>query len=537
MNAFNVKQITEQALSLMEENGVKADTIKVYKRSGFGSIMRYFAGQGITDVTAVMLDTFVLEQRACCERKEISAGKWSVVRRSCEFLKQCADKKPLDMSYNRLWDANLRKPRQSLYKDSPTPEQLADPSCLFSLAWRTRQELIGLGMKATTIKHYTAEGFNVILRKHAAHGLEHYSETLTEAMLSDMIERCHSGQADRIAVKKVRKAAVLLREMYHKGAITLVQLPKLEHRIPLPSFSKLLHHFCEHSVRTGALMKSTVMNAKSSVRMFLFALEASGFKSFDGVTLTVVSEIITQTAKRYTSGLPSAIFIIKKFLRHLHENGFTTEDFSHAIPETVAHRSTFREGFTAEEISLLLGAPDMDTPMGKRNYAMMLLAAQTGLRACDVVNIRRENIDWRAKELHIVQRKTGQPLSLPLTAEAGNAIAEYILRGRPESGSPYIFLCCVGVKRPISNRCASSIVTRYMKRVGIYSASSRRGFHSFRRSFGTRLLQSEAPVDTIRQVLGHTRLDSLKPYLSVDEQNLKSCAIGLAGVRKAGDRV
>jgi site-specific recombinase XerD len=536
MNTFNVKQNTEQALSLMEENVVKANTIKVYKRSGFGSIMRHFSGKDITDVTAEMLDTFVLEQRACCERKEISTGKWSVVRRSCEFLKQCADKKPLDMSYNRSWDANLRKPRQSLYKDSPTSEQLADPDCLFSLAWRTKQELIGLGMKATTIKHYTAEGLNVILRRHAAHGLEYYSETLIEAMLSDMIERCHNSQAERIAFKRVRKAAVLLREMYHKGAITLVQLPKLEQRKPLPSFSKLLHHFCEHSVRTGALMKSTVMNAKSSVRMLLFALEDSGFRSFDGVTLTIVSETVTQTAKRYTSGLPSAIFIIKKFLRHLHEHGFTAEDFSRAIPELVAHRSTFREGFTPEEIALLLGAPDMETPKGKRDYAMMLLAVQTGLRACDVVNIRRENIDWRAKEIHIVQRKTGQPLSLPLTAEAGNAIAEYILHGRPESNLSYIFLCCIGVKRPISNSSASNIVTRYMKRVGIYSASSRRGFHSFRRSFGTRLLQSEVPVDMIRQLLGHTRIDSLKPYLSVDEQSLKSCAIGLAGVRKAGDR-
>ena len=48
-------------------------------------------------------------------------------------------------------------------------------------------------------------------------------------------------------------------------------------------------------------------------------------------------------------------------------------------------RKMFHEGFTEDELDLLLAHPDKDTATGKRDYAMMVLAAQSGLRACDVV--------------------------------------------------------------------------------------------------------------------------------------------------------
>ena len=201
----------------------------------------------------------------------------------------------------------------------------------------------------------------------------------------------------------------------------------------------------------------------------------------------------------------------------------------------VARRTTFREGFTRTETMRLLGEPNRETGIGKRDYAMMLLATQTGLRACDVVNLKREDINWRSKQINIVQQKTGKPLSLPLRAESGNAIAEYLLTARPESSLPYIFLCHTGMLRPINNRSASAIVTKYICHAEIVSDIPRRGFHSFRRSFGTRLLQNEIPLELLRQLLGHSKIDSSKPYLSVDEQGLKICALGLVSCGKAGD--
>ena len=163
-----------------------------------------------------------------------------------------------------------------------------------------------------------------------------------------------------------------------------------------------------------------------------------------------------------------------------------------------------------------------------------LLAAQTGLRAVDIANLKRQNILWRANEIQIIQHKTGKPLILPLEVESGNAVAEYLLHGRPACDLPYVFLCHSGVLRPINNRSVSAIATKHMKLAGIVSAIPRRGFHSFRRAFGTRLLQNEVPLDVLRQLLGHSHMDSVRPYLSVDELGLKSCSLHLIPTGKAG---
>lgn len=160
------------------------------------------------------------------------------------------------------------------------------------------------------------------------------------------------------------------------------------------------------------------------------------------------------------------------------------------------------------------------------------LFEQSGLRACDVVRLKLGSIDWRLREIRLVQHKTGQPLSLPLEAESGNAIADYILHGRPNLALSNLFLCHSGTDRPLDARTASGIVSKYMLRAGI--PSRRRAFHALRRTFGTGLLQNNVSFELIQQLLGHTDMNSLKPYLTIDEQGLKQCALPLLSYGKDG---
>lgn len=164
---------------------------------------------------------------------------------------------------------------------------------------------------------------------------------------------------------------------------------------------------------------------------------------------------------------------------------------------------------------------------------MMVLAAQSGLRSCDIIRLTFDSINWRTREIRVVQHKTGQPIVIPLEPEAGNAIADYLLNGRPKSSLPQIFLCHVGAVRALKSRTGSAIVSKYMKGAGIHSGY--RGFHSFRRTFATSLLQSKVSIESIQQMLGQTHIDSAKPYLSIDEQGLKQCALPLISHGKAGN--
>lgn len=234
---------------------------------------------------------------------------------------------------------------------------------------------------------------------------------------------------------------------------------------------------------------------------------------------------VTRMLGRYTGGMRSALFGIRTFLRFLYETKITAYNFCKALPEFVCPRKNFHEGFSCDELEHLLSQPDTISAVGKRDYAMMVLAVQSGLRSCDIIRLTFDSINWRTREIRVVQHKTGQPIVIPLEPETGNAIADYLLNGRPKSSLLQIFLCHTGAVRALESRSGSAIVSRYMKSAGILS--KHRGFHSFRRTFATNLLQNEVPIELIQQMLGQTHIDSAKPYLAIDEQGLKQCALPL----------
>jgi integrase len=427
------------------------------------------------------------------------------------------------------------KPRQSVEKGAPTTEQLADPDNIFALIWRTKQELHKMGLTKSAVRNYTTGGLAVILRRHNAEGLTHYSKLLVVEMVVEIRGRYEQGQISRASYQNLRKASFFLSEMHQAGKIILSRIPAWGLRVPNEHYSELLEMFCRENQKTGALAEGTITTARSVIRGFLFELEDEGFSSFSGVTLVTVSGCMSKMAKRYAGGLQSMLYSVRIFLRFLNQHSITSVALALAIPEFVAPRRVVREGFRADEIDKLLCCVDRDSTVGKRDYAIMMTAIQTGLRAVDIVNLTRRDIDWRNNEIRIVQRKTGRPLSLSLEVEAGNAIADYLLNARPESDLPYIFLCETRPYRPLKNRSASSRISAYMRRTGMDTSIPRRGFHSFRRSFGTGLLESEISLDMLSELLGQTHMDSMKPYLAANEKGLKSCAIGLLAAGKTGE--
>ena len=174
MDTFNLKDAADQSLRLLEQSGVSAKAVKKYRTTGFGAIIRHFTCQGIVDVNIGMLDAFILIQRECFEQGEFSEWKWRQVRRGSELIKHFVQTGTVDLSALRPWNPVLRKPHQSLELDEPTPAQLADPNDIFALVWRVRQALLKMGLTKNIVRHYTAEGLSVILRRHTLQGLERY---------------------------------------------------------------------------------------------------------------------------------------------------------------------------------------------------------------------------------------------------------------------------------------------------------------------------------------------------------------------------
>ena len=96
--------------------------------------------------------------------------------------------------------------------------------------------------------------------------------------------------------------------------------------------------------------------------------------------------------------------------------------------------------FSADEICTIEESVNRSGGIGKRNYAMLLLAGRLGLRASDIANLQFSNIDWEKSEIRLTQYKTGNPISLPLLNDVGNAIIDYLKYGRFKSESQNVFI-------------------------------------------------------------------------------------------------
>ena len=170
--------------------------------------------------------------------------------------------------------------------------------------------------------------------------------------------------------------------------------------------------------------------------------------------------------------------------------------------------------------------------MGKRDRAIILLAATTGLRAGDLIRIKLTDIDWRKGEIRLLQRKTGRVSYTPLVKETGEALQDYILNARPRSESPEVFLRLVAPRTGLADAVSiGCMFQQYQRKAGIYRhAFDGKGFHGLRRRLAKKLLVTGTPLTTITQILGHDDPKSARQYLSLDTRNLKECALDFKGI-------
>ena len=197
-------------------------------------------------------------------------------------------------------------------------------------------------------------------------------------------------------------------------------------------------------------------------------------------------------------------------------------------------------------VQTLLKAIDRTTPMGRRDYAMFLLIATYGLRACEIVTLTLDDVEWRAVRLRIPQRKTRGSLWLPLTDDVGTALLDYLRHGRPalairrervpfRGGPPPTFRelflrhrTPVGVLKPTA---VTEAFQAWSKRSGLTIPFQ--GPHCLRHSYAVHLLRSGISLKTIGDLLGHRTLESTCVYLRLAVEDLREVAldlpVGLAG--------
>lgn len=219
---------------------------------------------------------------------------------------------------------------------------------------------------------------------------------------------------------------------------------------------------------------------------------------------------------------------LRTFFHYLYQQKIVSKNFAYTVPRDGYRRSTkVPSAYPKEDIKKLLSSIDRANPKGKRDYAIILLAARLGLRAQDICDLSFSNLKWETNTIEFVQKKTKEPVVLPLLEEVGAAIIDYLKYARPDAGTNTVFLRLVPPIVKLEAPTLHSIVTYHMRRAAIkIEAWKKHGPpHALRHSLAKILLEENTPLPVISEILGHTNTNSTSNYLKIDIKQLRECSL------------
>lgn len=214
---------------------------------------------------------------------------------------------------------------------------------------------------------------------------------------------------------------------------------------------------------------------------------------------------------------------LRVFLRFLRWERIVDRDLSRVIPPVIQWKlANIPRHIPFESVRTLINAPDVSTPGGKRDHAILVLIGLLGLRASEVLSLTLDQIDWSKKSLGITSSKGRKERLLPLVPEVEMALKDYILHGRPSyPADRLIFLSIHAPIHPLtSSGSLGTIVRKYIVQTQLDTPS--KGTHLLRHSLATRLVNKGVPLKDIADVLGHSGLNTTRVYAKVDINNLKT---------------
>ena len=296
--------------------------------------------------------------------------------------------------------------------------------------------------------------------------------------------------------------------------------------LPTP-FEDILAEYLKFSKKHQGMRATTERVRTGHVEKFLRFLD-SRRASVSEIDPAILSDFVASLIYLKPATVASIVSDLRGFLRYLCVRGYLPRDLSDQVPVIRGLRYDYLPlSWSAEETEALLRAVDRTSPVGKRDYAILLLAARLGLRAGDIRGLLLEHLNWEEARIEIRQSKTGEGLTLPLSDEVGRALIDYLRYGRPQSSCRQVFLRAHAPFEPFANTsCFHDLVTKYRRLAGIkVPRESHHGLHSLRHALATRLLQVQTPLATISAILGHRAPDSTRVYARVDLAALRTAAL------------
>lgn len=357
----------------------------------------------------------------------------------------------------------------------------------------------------------------------------YYDPDVTAEFLQLQKKRLDAGEISQATYLDKTKIIKKLNTYYLTGEVRVYAKKGTLYYLA-PQYERLMDEF----IVSRGYGHNTIDDVIWVVRKYLSHWEKLGHMSLETVGVEDVREFILKTASDVkVSSLHNILLYLRHFHEYLRDNNIPAPDCVELFTYKVYRDMPIQSYVTDEELERILAVIDTSTDIGKRNRAIILVAATTGLRAVDLARMKLTDIDWKKGEIKVYQSKTGNTIHVPVLKETGEALQDYILNARPaETGCPEVFLRGVAPKTAIKDACCiGDMFKSYQRKAGIARQPfDGKGFHGLRRRLAKKLLVNGNSLTTIAQILGHEDIKSTKQYLSLNTDNLKECALDFTGI-------
>lgn len=370
------------------------------------------------------------------------------------------------------------------------------------------------GYSEARIRDYVRLWNYGITRYMREHDITTFSSQVGNDFIQSIPDFCPSYQ------RTIRRSVSVLMDFLENANVSKRIVPRVKHELPGEIGAVAEVYLASLTDLRRSIF--TIENHRRVLSYFVRYLSLNSVFSLADITEETVLGFLA-SAQNSTDHYLNAT---RQFCRYLYSRGLLARNIEYVIGRNALNkREKLPSVYDAVEVGQIEVAVDQSGPVGKRDYAILLLATRLGLRSSDIAGLQLDNLDWENNLIGLTQYKTKRMIELPLLPDVGEAIINYLQHVRPVSSEPNVFLSACAPYRKINRLIINGVISRAIKSSKVDIRNRKFGPHAMRHTLATRLLCNGTPLPVISETLGHTSTQATMKYLRVDTNNLQRCTL------------
>lgn len=358
----------------------------------------------------------------------------------------------------------------------------------------TVYELVERVIPCIIAKHYSEnyiQGFRSTFRNLLAYCNKNEKKYFTAELAQQFMLDCYGVQPGTVERRcsRVHRAMDLLSDYQHFNAVMLRR--RLNREFPAGLQEGAVNYLQKLSLH--GRRENTLRSHRNVLLRFTDYLFSVGVTDYKLLSADIVNRYVKVVSCNYSNSVVRLHYsILLRFFQYLAHSGYKETDLSLKMMPIVKVSTSARIPTTLDlsQIESILASVDRESPQGKRDYAVLMIAVKLGIRTSDIRNLRPANFNWEQHLVSFTQVKTGEPITLPLPTDVGWAVIDYLKNGRPVSDAPEIFLRAVAPYVSLQN--FDNILIKHMRKAGIpLDSIKHHGLHSLRHSLATHMIAKQ----------------------------------------------